>query len=203
MMAESNYQRMSRLIREYVDQGGDPRNVPPELMMSMVVGVIPPTLANVMKAAVKKAGEAKQDDIVNKKSIPGPLFVNAKFTSSAGLELLWKIECDTMGPGDWECLADRVAERFTFRAVHAVPKGKPTGVDNGARFADALAHRRTEDGDYYLIADDVFSTGGSMDRARERTARVMPHLPRIGVTAWNRTGQVPPQWIASIFTFWG
>ncbi len=168
-----------------------------------VVAVIPNTLvANVVKAAAKVKSKEKCDP-PTKEPKPGPLFVNAKFTSSAGLELLWKIECDAMEPGDWDCLADRVAERFTFQAVHAVPKGKPTGVDNGARFADALAHRRTEDGDYYLIADDVFSTGGSMDRAKERTARVMPHLPRIGVTAWNRTGQVPPQWIASIFTFWG
>ena len=108
-----------------------------------------------MSAAAKKVVQAKKfvnPGINNTESKPGPLFVNTKFTSSAGLELLWKVECDTMEPGDWECLADRVAERFTFQIVQGVPKGKPTGKDNGEAFAKACRAHATDDGDRWAVS---------------------------------------------------
>ncbi len=160
---------------------------------------ITPTLGGIINAANKKAAEVKDDVDV----VIGSLFMNVKFKSSAGLDLLWKIECDRMAPGDWECLAARVAERFTFQYVYGVPKGKPTGKDNGAAFADACRKHTTDDGDYYMIVDDVWTTGGSIEATKKATEHRFPNLPRVGVTAWNRSGKVPPQWIASIFTYWG
>ena len=37
------------------------------------------------------------------------LFQLGKFTSHAGKELNWKIECDALTDADWECLAEMIA----------------------------------------------------------------------------------------------
>lgn len=74
------------------------------------------------------------------------------FTSHAGLELSWKIDCDSLTDADWSCIAAQVAQRIRFRDVIGVPSG-------GLRFAAALEQYADQASDVTLIVDDVLTTG--------------------------------------------
>ncbi len=95
----------------------------------------------------------------------------------------WKIECDALTDADWDCLAYMVSERMAFSAVEGVPTG-------GLRFARAL-EKHAGKGGPLLIADDVLTTGGSMEEHRAgREAQ--------GVVAFSRCEEVP-RWIVPLF----
>ena len=63
------------------------------------------------------------------------LFQIGDFTSHAGRELHWKIECDALTDDDWECIAKMIHERCQYIT--------PTNP-------------------YRLVVDDVWTTGKSM-----------------------------------------
>ena len=76
-----------------------------------------------------------------------------------------KIECDALTPPIGETLAAMVAERFQFKWVYGIPRG-------GTKFARALARYSTRSNEHpVLIADDVLTTGGSMELARSGLTR--------------------------------
>ncbi len=94
------------------------------------------------------------------------LFQSGNFTSHAGLELNWKIECDAISDSEWDCLAQMIMDyqkRPFYRAL-GIPRG-------GLKLAEALNKYGTDDtyinsvGDIvhrpYLICDDVATTGKS------------------------------------------
>jgi len=113
-----------------------------------------------------------------------PLFQKKTFTGASGRLLHWKIECDALTRHDWECLA--------FLAAKILPPfGKVEGVPTGGwAFSTALQKYATGWVDTLLIADDVYTTGGSMERHRkERKA--------IGVVAFARN-PVAHGWITPI-----
>ena len=83
------------------------------------------------------------------------LFQYGKFTSHAGKELNWKIECDALTDDDWECLAEMIAERTRFGSVYGIPRG-------GTKLAKALEKYVTPGHPLRLVVDDVFTTGKSM-----------------------------------------
>ncbi len=88
------------------------------------------------------------------------LFKSGKFTSHAGIELLWKIECDALTDEDWATLAFMVAEKFRFRTVEGIPTG-------GLKFAKALSPYLTYTSLIHLIVDDVWTTGKSMRETKQ------------------------------------
>jgi hypothetical protein len=112
------------------------------------------------------------------------LFVPGDFVAHSGDTLRWKIECDALTDRDWEALA--------LAAIDVLPpfggvEGVPTGGDP---FARALAAHSTPGGPL-LIADDVCTTGTSLDEHRAgRDA--------IGVVAFAR-GPIP-DWVTPLFT---
>ena len=110
------------------------------------------------------------------------LFNAQPFTSAAGLELLWKLECDELSPADWRNIAAIVAPHFHFSSVEGVPRG-------GLLFAEALEPYKTEGGGL-LIVDDVLTTGRSMEV--QRRGRV----PASGLVLFAR-GPLP-SWILSV-----
>ena len=83
------------------------------------------------------------------------LFQYGKFTSHAGKELNWKIECDALTDADWECLAEMISERTQFKSVYGIPRG-------GTKLANALEKYCNPKSPIRLVVDDVWTTGKSM-----------------------------------------
>jgi orotate phosphoribosyltransferase len=113
---------------------------------------------------------------------PAPLFQSGSFTLASGETSNWKIECDGISPLEWKTLALMASEILPpFGAVEGVPRG-------GIPFAEALAEYATEGP--LLIAEDVVTTGGSMERYRaDREA--------IGVAVFSRG--TAPEWVTPLF----
>jgi hypothetical protein len=109
------------------------------------------------------------------------IFENKAFVSHAGVELLFKIECDALGDDDLETLANVVLRKLVFGSVVGIPRG-------GIRFARVL-EKCCVPGAPPLIVDDVYTTGKSMEEARKEGA--------IGVVIFAR-GECP-EWIYPIF----
>jgi hypothetical protein len=125
------------------------------------------------------------------KTVPA-LFRIAGFAGHSGDALTWKVECDALTDEDWNCLA-MLASRILppFGPVEGVPRG-------GLRFAAALMHFSGTKGgsDQLLIADDVCTTGRSLESVRAgRDA--------IGVVAFARSLDYP-RWVVPIWRgHWG
>jgi hypothetical protein len=103
----------------------------------------------------------------------------------SGEALSWKVECDELTEEDWFCLAT-LAYRILppFGLVEGVPRG-------GLRFAEALRRFSTAGCSALLIADDVCTTGASLEAQRDgRDA--------IGIVAFARSGC--PSWVMPIWT---
>ena len=115
-----------------------------------------------------------------------PLFKLGDLTLHSGSKSSWKIDCDTLTDADWVCLAKVAAERLPrFRRVVGVPNG-------GLRFAKALEQYITDGVTLELIADDVLTTGASMEKERNE------HPWYIGVVAFAR-GPCPA-WVTPLFS---
>lgn len=118
-----------------------------------------------------------------------PLFDNTPFVGASGRQLNWKIECDVLSWEDWECLASMAV---TMMPPFSVVRGVPSG---GIPFADALRSFCTPDTGVGLVADDVWTTGGSVARFQREWADSMigEPLELLTVVAFNRSGEsLPP-----------
>lgn len=84
------------------------------------------------------------------------LFKLGNFISHSGLQLDWKIECDSLTPDDWECFAHITSQLCPdFKQAYGVPNG-------GTPYANALQKYINPDSDLILIVDDVYTTGNSL-----------------------------------------
>ncbi len=123
------------------------------------------------------------------------LFQAGDFTLASGAAAKWKIECDVLTPADWEGLATIAAEILPpFSAVSGVPRG-------GLPFARALHKFTVLGADTLLIAEDVVTTGGSVERYL-RQVRNDPLIETptriIGVCVFAR-GPSCPAWVTPLF----
>lgn len=118
------------------------------------------------------------------------LFVDGKFKSHAGQELLWKIECDALSASDWDCIAKMVADKFKFREVHGIP-------DGGLMFARALKKYEVQFSRRILIVDDVYTTGQSMNEKLAEMGRKENGLGISGIVLFARNDT--PNWIMPLF----
>lgn len=114
------------------------------------------------------------------------LFALGDFKLASGARSGWKIEADALTPDDWDALARIAVDVLpSFGSVEGVPRG-------GLAFAAALRAYATTGP--LLIAEDVCSTGGSMERFRaDRDA--------IGVCAFARGRW--PEWVTPLFVYAG
>ena len=115
------------------------------------------------------------------------LIVWEKFTSSAGKELDFKIECDALTDEDLESLAKIVATRVPYGKAIGVPRG-------GLRFAEKLNKYANKDAPYVLIVDDVLTTGKSMEKMKTE----LNTKYSFGIVIFAR-GECP-DWIIPMFT---
>ena len=83
------------------------------------------------------------------------LFQIGDFTSHAGRELHWKIECDALTDDDWECIAKMIHERCQFGRVYGIPRG-------GVKLQNALEKYCDPKNPVRLVVGDVWTTGKSM-----------------------------------------
>lgn len=131
----------------------------------------------------------------------GTLFQWGDFTLASGQKSDYKLECDALTIEDWKTVAAMIAKRVRFREVIGVPSG-------GLPLADSLRHHQTlpEHADYnnafqVLFVDDVYTTGGSMDRTLSQWLRDKPDSSSdnvLGVVLFARN-PVRQQWIHPIF----
>jgi len=86
------------------------------------------------------------------------LFVRGRFVAHSGGVLDWKIECDALTDADIECIAWVFSTKIgDFGSVEGIPRG-------GVRLAEAM--RKYASKGPLLVADDVFTTGNSMEEQR-------------------------------------
>jgi hypothetical protein len=101
------------------------------------------------------------------------LFRRGEFTSAAGLELPYKIECDALDDEDWACIAYVGSKMLRpFGRVIGVPRG-------GLALAEAMRTYVTPGSLVPLVVDDVWTTGKSMCAAA-------PVGPWLGFVAFAR-----------------
>lgn len=87
------------------------------------------------------------------------LFRRGNFTLHSGATRNWKIECDALTDGDWECLARMFSQVLPpFSKVIGIPRG-------GIPLAHALERYVSPEG-CTLLVDDVLTTGKSMEMGR-------------------------------------
>ncbi|MDR0483669.1 MAG: phosphoribosyltransferase [Alphaproteobacteria bacterium] len=83
------------------------------------------------------------------------LFQKHKFKMHSGGISDFKLECDALTTKDYETLAFLVSRKMDFNKVMGIPRG-------GIPFAEALKSYENPNSKTFLIADDVFTTGGSI-----------------------------------------
>lgn len=117
------------------------------------------------------------------------LFRLGEFSLASGASAPWKIECDELGWGDWITLAYLASEILPhFGEVIAVG-----GAAEG--FAAALRYYSVKSAPQ-LIADDVLTTGASMEKCK----RECGNDDSIGVVAFARA-PYSGAWIRPLFIF--
>lgn len=126
------------------------------------------------------------------------LFQTGTFTLASGTKSTWKIECDALNDDDWAGLAAILVLQLPrpFAYVAGVPGG-------GIPFANALKQYRSSDPhDDLLLVDDVWTTGGSMNKFEQSVldGRAYPLVSRdtiLKAVVFART--IPPPDIITLF----
>lgn len=118
------------------------------------------------------------------------LFQRGNFTLASGLISPWKIECDALTNDDWHGLAVMLIERLPlpFETAVGVPRG-------GVPFAQALLEFANPFASTLLVVDDVWTTGGSMEKYISEQ-----HPDRDIMRAVVFARKPPPANVTAIFT---
>jgi orotate phosphoribosyltransferase len=110
------------------------------------------------------------------------LFQLGDIVLASGERSNFKIECDALSTGDLECIAFLLSQR--------VPDfGDVEGVPSGGRWLAYLMQEYITSGPL-LIVDDVWTTGGSMERHRAGREA-------IGAVIFAR--RKPAEWVTPLF----
>jgi hypothetical protein len=137
------------------------------------------------------------------------LFMTGDFTLRSGAKSNWKIECDALTPADWEGLAAMAAEVLpSFQEVEGVPRGGHPFEEALRPYAWKYHHGGDKGRGTLLFAEDVVTTGGSIERFRDERLETFARLGRedgknylpskvIGVCVFAR-GKCP-DWITPLF----
>ena len=138
-----------------------------------------------------------------------PLFSSGDFLLSSGRHSEFKIDCDNLLESDIKTLAWMISEMVgPFSEVQGVPSGGMILANFMTTYAipSQVDHPDPRMWGRRLIVDDVLTTGGSMERARQAHLESQPEAVRakhmvIGAVIFSR-GQCPP-WIQPLFQLHG
>ena len=154
-----------------------------------------PGLADILRGAAQRSVDQPFIDQQCSANPRAALFQSGNFTLNSGRKATWKIECDALTDEDVATMAAMLAELLPpFGDVVGVPRG-------GLRLAAAL-ERFTSDSTTTLIADDVLTTGGSLERMRASLRAERDE-------SWDFVGAVLfargpcPSWITPLFSMPG
>ena len=89
------------------------------------------------------------------------LFQKKRFKMHSGGYSDFKVECDALNETGYDTLAFMVSRNMKYGKVYGIPRG-------GVPFGNALEKYSTTGHDTVLIADDVLTTGKSMEEAKKR-----------------------------------
>lgn len=125
------------------------------------------------------------------------LFMKGDIVLSSGFTSDFKIECDALTDDDLECLAYLVSKKIGFRRVIGIGRI----YSGGRRFATTLLKYSDPLQPTILIADDVLTTGKSMQDMRYNALMAGTKSEDIkGVVIFAR--EKCPEWINAIFQMW-
>jgi len=119
------------------------------------------------------------------------LFQRDSFILHSGGISDFKIDCDALTDEDIETIAYLISKQVRFKDVVGVPSG-------GLRLEKALEQYMSERG-CHLIADDVLTTGGSME-AMKKELYGENAIGIKGVVIFARNKY--PDWIRPVFKMW-
>lgn len=124
------------------------------------------------------------------------LFQAGDFTLASGRRSKFKLECDSLTPADWAGITAALLEILPpFRQVIGVPRG-------GLMLADCLRPFGVDESNVFLIADDVWTTGGSMLRTAAQVRQISDEdwggpLTIMGAVLFSRGPT--PDWVRPLF----
>lgn len=120
------------------------------------------------------------------------LFKQGEYISHSGQSLPFKIDCDALTDEDIECIAEYISLNTEFGVVEGIPNG-------GVRLENALdKYAIHEAPTYYLVVDDVLTTGASMEEYKSRIIKYNVHPDDIvGWVIFARSE--PPDWVHAMF----
>ncbi len=128
------------------------------------------------------------------------LFIKKRFKMHAGGMSDFKLECDALTEKDYDTLAFLISRKISFKKAYGVPSG-------GLIFAEKLNQYKDENSNNILIAEDVVTTGKSMEDFKQKLIKEDASLTNaniFGITAFSR-GPLP-FWVRSVFNldslFW-
>lgn len=117
----------------------------------------------------------------------------ADVTLNSGRRSTFKIEGDAITDGEWSAAADLLALVLPpYDEVHGIPRG-------GIALAERLYEHGREGTGAVLVVDDVFTTGGSMERKRAELIGSGRDPERIGGAVMFARGPCP-RWVTPLFT---
>lgn len=121
------------------------------------------------------------------------LFQLGSFTLHSGQKSFFKIECDSLTAGEISCLARLMLDRVPpFGRVVGVPRG-------GVRFAAALQPYCRPDCPRVLIVDDIYTTGQSIQRQREKALKEFRcHGDDIVGIVFIAREEIPDSWVTAL-----
>lgn len=129
------------------------------------------------------------------------MFRLGEFVLHSGKMSNWKIDCDALTDTDYQTLAWVVGKEWGLKFVFVECVGdavKNNRVANAYNFAQELQEYETGDfKDPILVADDVLTTGASMNKRRDECKKLYGGYEVVGVVIFAR-GKCP-DWIHSIF----
>ena len=121
------------------------------------------------------------------------LFQSIDFKSHSGLNLNWRIECDTLSSSEWATLSNMIMESSPpFSKVLGIPQG-------GVKLAALLnEHATGNEKDPVCIVDDVLTTGASMEHFLSQYSRNRD-IPFMAI-GWVVFARVKtPEWVTALF----